>query len=147
MFKRILAPRPFSIDIAILILRLAAGCLLITHGWAKASSFNERLTKFADPIGLGSELSFTLAVFAEFFCSLFVIAGLFTRYALIPIMINMTVIVFIVHANDPFNRQELPLLYLFCFVTLFLAGQGRYSLDILVGKSSRQEPVGNSSRQ
>jgi putative oxidoreductase len=41
----------------------------------------------------------------------------------------MSVAALIVHASDPWQRQEFALLYAVIYVTLLLVGSGRYSLD------------------
>ena len=46
----------------------------------------------------------------------------------------MLVVIFIVHANDPFQMKELPLLYLGIYVLLFFTGAGRISLDTIISK-------------
>lgn len=125
----LLNARPIATNTALLILRAAVSSMFLTHGWAKLSNYKEMLSVFSDPIGLGNELSLVLVIFAEFFCSLFVILGLYTRLALIPMMFNMIIVVIVVHGNDPFGKKELGLLYLSVFVVLFLIGPGRYSID------------------
>jgi putative oxidoreductase len=70
-----------------------------------------------------------LAVFAEVFCSLLLIFGIATRLAAIPLIITMLVAAFIVHANDGFGRQELPLLYSAVFFAIAIAGAGKISFD------------------
>ncbi len=87
-----------------------------------------------DPIGLGPELSLALTIFAEAFCAGLVMVGLATRLASIPLVITMAVIVFIVHADDPFRQQELPLLFGFAFAALAFTGPGKLSLDALISK-------------
>ena len=104
-----------------------------SHGWGKLQKLLSGDMGFADPIGIGEELSFVLTVFAEFLCGILVALGLFTRAALIPLMITMAVAVFIVHADDPFSKQEFGLLFLVPYVTLFLAGPGKFSLDKQLG--------------
>ena len=122
-------------DTAILILRFFVGLFMLTaHGWGKLANFSERSGTFADPLGVGTELSLSLAVFAEVFCALFVTIGLFTRPALIPLIITMAVIAFIHHAPDPFKMQELALMYMIGYVVLFITGPGKYSFDHLIGK-------------
>lgn len=135
MFKRLLSTQPYSIDFALLILRLSSGFFMLTHGWSKLSNFDKRFSSFGDPIGLGSEASFTLTVFAEFFCSILLIFGLYSRFALIPLIITMCVVVFIVHADDPFGTKEKALLFLATYVTLFFAGPGKFSADSRLRKS------------
>lgn len=119
-----------SVSIGLFVLRVSVGLMMaFGHGWGKLSNFGALSAKFADPIGLGAGLSLTLTVFAEFFCSLAVVLGLATRAAVIPLMITMIVAVFVVHAGDPFGKQELGLMYLSAFFALFLTGPGKYSLD------------------
>lgn len=57
------------------------------------------------------------------------IAGLFTRWTVIPLIITMLTAYFFVHFDDPFGKQEKALLFLFCYLTLFFTGPGKYSLD------------------
>ena len=88
--------------------------------------------KFADPYGLGATVSLALAVFAEFFCSLLVVTGTFTRLATIPLIVTMLTAFLLIHGADPFPRKELALMYLVPFVTLFVTGPGRFSVDYLI---------------
>ena len=104
-----------------------------SHGWGKLQKMFGGDFGFADPIGVGEEASLVLTVFAEFVCGSLVALGLFTRAALIPLIITMLVAVFIIHADDPFSKQELGLLYLIPYVTLFLTGPGKISLDKKLG--------------
>ena len=105
------------------------GFMLAFHGWGKLSSFGAKFDTFGDPLGIGSGLSLTLAVFAEFFCSIALILGVFTRAAAIPPLIAMLVAVLLVHTNDPWNKKEFALLYAIPYMTLLLTGAGKYSLD------------------
>ena len=89
---------------------------------------------FPDPIGLGSTLSLILIIGAEVGCSLFVIVGAFTRLATIPLVFSMLVVIFVVHANDPFQMRELPFLYLSIYILLFFTGAGKISLDSIISK-------------
>lgn len=135
MFKRLLSTRLNSFltpDYAILILRIGAAALMLTHGYPKLMQLLDgNLTMLGDPVGLGPELSMILVVLAEFLCAALVLVGFGTRIALIPLIINMTIITFIVHGDDPFGRKELPLFFLTSWVTLFLTGPGKISLDHL----------------
>ena len=85
--------------------------------------------KFGDPIGIGSEVSFLLVVFAEFFCSIFIILGLGTRLASIPLLITMLVALLIAHGADPLLDHVNVLGYIVTYVILFFTGSGKYSLD------------------
>lgn len=116
-------------DIYLLLFRLALGGLMLMHGVPKIGKFFEPELKFADPIGLGMGTSLALAVFAEVICSFTLILGLWTRFSAIPLVITMLVAAFIVHAGDPFGKQEFPLLYALGYLSIFFSGPGKYSLD------------------
>ena len=116
-------------DLALLLVRLLAGGMMLTHGIPKISRFfGEGPVQFADPFGLGPEISLGLAIFAEVACAILVMIGFKTRWATIPLMITMLVAAFYAHGSDPFSKKELSL----TFFTLFLSinsGPGRYSVD------------------
>lgn len=124
--------------IATLLLRLGfGGLLLINHGWHKLTHYAEMQRQFGDPLGLGSTVSLALVVFAEFFCAAFVILGLFTRLACIPVIIAMGVAFFKVHqmkyGAGPGSGQS-ALIFLIAFLAILFTGPGKFSLDRLIGK-------------
>ena len=132
MIKSILNPGPFtkSIDLSLLILRLAGGALMLTHGTGKFFKlFGDGPIQFADPIGIGATASLALAVFSEVFCAVFLVVGFATRLSAISLLITMLVATFIVHANDAFGKQELPLIYAAIYLAIAIAGAGKYSVD------------------
>ena len=55
---------PVAFDLATLILRLTAGGFMLTHGVPKLQRLLAGEMQFADPFGLGPEVSLILAVFA-----------------------------------------------------------------------------------
>lgn len=116
----------------LLVFRLVLGGFMLTHGWQKLSNFDAFSTAFPDPIGLGSSVSLSMIIFAEFFCSILLILGLFTRLATIPLMIGMGVAVLVIHGNDPFATKELPWLYFISYLGILLTGAGKLSIDYLL---------------
>jgi putative oxidoreductase len=123
---------------ALLILRLVAALpMLVAHGWGKLTNFGSIAPQFPDPIGIGSQISLALAVFSEVFCAVFLVVGLFTRFASLPLIITMLVAVLIVHGSHPFEKQELGLLYLGLYLAIALLGPGEYSLDRFVLKHKK----------
>ncbi len=126
----LLNSEPISEDFGALFLRLSAGGTMFwQHGWPKLMSFSDRMDGFADPFGMGGAFSLVLIIFAEVLCSALVILGLWTRAALIPLIIGMCVIAFMVKGDAAFQEKELALVYLFAFVALLFTGSGRYSVD------------------
>lgn len=126
---------PLAQDLGLLTLRILSGSVLLTHGYPKLQKILQGNLQFGDPIGIGQVPSLYLATFAEFFCAILVIIGLYTRLSLIPLMINMATAFFIVHSADDFGIKELSLLFLGMFAVLFLTGPGRFSVDKQIYKA------------
>lgn len=125
-------------DFGLLLVRLLAGGMMLTHGVPKFDRlFGEGPVKFADPFGLGPEISLGLAIFAEVGCAILVMIGFKTRWATIPLMITMLVAAFYAHAADPFSKKELSLLFFTLFLSLLISGGGKYSVEGGLGKSTK----------
>ena len=120
---------------ALLFLRLFAGGMMLTHGWAKLSSFGDLSETFPDPLGVSSRFSLVLILLAEVGCSMLLIFGLMTRLATLPLIFGMLMAIFIIHGEDPFAVRELALLYLGMFVVLFWSGAGKYAIDEIIRQS------------
>jgi putative oxidoreductase len=124
-----------ALAFALLVLRLGAGSLmLVKHGFDKLTHFANLAPKFADPFHIGSTTSLALVVFAEFFCAAFVVVGLFTRLACIPLVIAMSVALFSAHKSDFFGKGEAAGLFMIVFFVLLFTGPGKVSLDRLIAK-------------
>lgn len=116
-------------DMGLLIARIGfGGMMFFGHGLGKLWNFSEAASRFPDPIGLGPEWSFAMAVFGEFFCALAIMLGWMMRYATVPFIITMMVATFIHHGADPFPDKEKALLYMVAGITLFLTGPGRFKV-------------------
>lgn len=127
------------INISLLIVRVVTSAMMLTHGWPKFMRLLDGNLKFRDPLGIGSEVSFLMVVFAEFFCSILIIIGLGTRLATIPLVITMLVALFIAHGSDPILDHINILAYIAAYILLFYMGSGKYSLDYkLFKKNNRQ---------
>lgn len=125
--------REESLNLLVLVLRVAIAAFMITHGWPKFLKLLEGgEIQFGDPIGLGPAVSLVLAVFAEFFCSILIGIGLATRLASIPLIVTMFVAAFVSHGADPFRRKETALLYLLFYLAFLVLGSRKYSVDSLI---------------
>ena len=117
-------------DLGLLVVRLLAGGMMLTHGLPK---FDRLLVdgpvKFADPFGLGPEISLGMVIFAEVGCSLLVMLGFKTRWATLPLLFTMGMAAFYAHGSDPFSDKELSLLFFTVFLSVLISGSGRFSLD------------------
>lgn len=126
-------------SVGLLLLRVSIGIFIVAfHGWKKLANFSALKDTFQDPIGLGSQLSLTLAVGAEVFGGILLIVGLATRIVSIPLLFTMLVAAFVVHSGDPWAKQEFALIYAFAFATLIFTGPGRFSLDTILDKRRKK---------
>lgn len=124
-------------NLTALILRLGFGILMIPkHGYVKLVEFNERKEQFMDFFGLGGTVSLSLAIFAEFFCSILLVIGLFTRLATIPLIVTVMVI-FSVHDWQLFGKYELATAFFIGYLSILAIGPGKYSLDYFLLKGRR----------
>lgn len=127
-------------DFGLLLIRLMLGVLMFFYGYEKLIHFNEMAAsdfwaKNVSFFGMTGGTPLFLTVFAEFFCSLFLILGLFTRFSLFVLMFCMGYIFMVIfpmsivdkgengfHFNDAF-------VYFIIYLGLFFTGPGKYSLD------------------
>ena len=124
-----------AFNVSVLVIRVTFGLmLLLNHGIDKLKTFGQKQSTFFDPFHLGSTTSLMLVLFAEVFCVVFVILGLFTRIMVIPIVITFLVVVFLANKGQPIARFELAILYLAAFTGILLMGSGKYSIDGAMGK-------------
>ena len=119
------------VSFLILAVRLFFGVLFFVHGLDKLMNFSVLSETYPSFFGLGSYMTLMLAVFSEFCCSLFLIAGLLERIMVLPMIVAIGVAFFDVH-DAMMPEGELSLIYLVMFIILFFTGPGRYSLDYLI---------------
>lgn len=132
MLRKLMNPGPTDpmTSFGLLLLRIAVGVMMIYgHGWGKLMAFSEKSSSFPDLLGIGGPANMALAIGAEVFAAALIVLGLFTRVVAIPLAITMIVAAFIVHADDPFAKKELALLYLSACLTLIFTGAGKFSVD------------------
>lgn len=119
-------------NVALALLRIFTGLsLALAHGIGK-------LPPSDGFIGAVGNLGFPVpALFAwlsgctEFFGGLLLAIGLLTRPAALFITINMSVAVFLRHADDPFSSKEKALFFLVVAVVFLIIGSGKYGIDSL----------------
>ncbi|WP_294819787.1 DoxX family protein [uncultured Flavobacterium sp.] len=136
--KRFLGPEPLDKNFAALLLRILVGGLMIIHGWPKLANYDQYVTEF-NPIGLGNDLSLSLAIFGEFICGIFILLGFMTRLAAIPVLITMIVAFFVVHGADEFQVKELSFVYMGLALVVFFLGSGKYSADAVLFRKKALE--------
>ncbi|WP_035090990.1 DoxX family protein [Aquimarina macrocephali] len=131
--KSIWTTSEISVSFGLLMLRIGISFSMIyLHGYPRLINFSEISSEFADPLGVGIVTSLSLVVFAEFFCSLFLIIGLFTRWSCVPLIITMIVATWIINGGKGFIFQEKSTIYLIGYTSLLISGGGYFSLDYLL---------------
>ncbi|WP_405382043.1 DoxX family protein [Maribacter sp. LLG6340-A2] len=120
---------PLFKDLGLAFFRIAVSAMMLTHGLPKFQKLISGNFEFGDPIGIGAAPSLFLAVIGEFICPILIIIGFKTRLSAIPTAITMAVAAFIAHGADPFGTKEKALLYLVAYITIFLVGPGKLSID------------------
>jgi len=122
---------PVNIDAALLLLRVWLGIgVFLRHGIEKITGFSKMAEHFPDPIGIGPSASLSFALVSDAICSILVIIGLATRLSASIIIINLLVafgFLFKFAIDKP--HSELAFVYLGGFVSILLAGPGKYSVE------------------
>jgi putative oxidoreductase len=122
---------------ALTILRITTGtALFLHHGWEKRpTQWGVFMAHFPNLFHLGSPLSFLIAFFSDFVCSLLIVLGLGTRWAALFCFANIWVAWEFVHhfafmgRGPAADHGELIVLYLGALAAIALAGPGRFSID------------------
>jgi len=127
-----LVPRTVPADAMLTVLRVAAGLMMATHGWAKVPVSND-FVQSVEGMGFPLPVVFAwMAALSELVGGVLLAAGLFTRFAAFMIAGTMVVAAFIVHAGDPLGARELALLYLAVCIAFIGSGSGRFSIDAML---------------
>lgn len=132
--------QPINLSLGLLLIRIIIGVLMAFYGYEKLTHFSEMAAsdfwaKNVSFLGMTGKTPLALTIFAEFFCSLFLILGLFTRLALVPLFICMSYIIVCVAQFSVISQGNNGLeinsafTYLIIYIALFFTGAGKYSLD------------------
>jgi putative oxidoreductase len=141
--------RKYFPDLAILVLRVAAGLIFIPHGWGKvggsggAAAFAADMAAYGIPPFLGH-----VAAWAELVGGALLVVGLLTRIDAFLLACTMFVAAFIVQLPDALYEVpaggskflggirgiELPLAMFAICLGVLLLGPGRISLDAVVAR-------------
>jgi putative oxidoreductase len=120
-----------QLDAALLLLRLGvSSCMMLLHGLPYLINFESEAGRFQPLFGFSARDTITVAVAAEVGGSIFVALGVFTRFAAFVLAMVMFIAFAYVHGASFSGEQsgELAFLYFVGFLTLVVAGGGRFSL-------------------
>jgi putative oxidoreductase len=119
-------------DLGLLVLRVAAGFGLVTHGIEKFPP-PDRFVRVVKGLGFPMPEAFAwLVCFVELGGGALLIAGLLARPASAAVALSMGVAFFGAHAGESFAAKEASMLYGVIAFLLLALGAGRYSVDRLI---------------
>ncbi|MBI5505030.1 MAG: DoxX family membrane protein [Deltaproteobacteria bacterium] len=125
-----------QVSFGLLLLRLGGGALLLYgRAWENLAMLRNGHIVFPDPFGLGAETSWALAVFAEFFCSIFVMLGILTKLTAMPPLLAMLLLEAVLPPGTPWSQRGIFFLHALPFLVLTFTGAGDYSFDARVVSS------------
>ena len=138
-------------DGGIALLRAGIGAIFVAHGIQKLAVFGiSGLAGFMTQIGVPfPTLSAVAVTAAELGGGLALVAGLFTRWAALPIAFSMVVAALTVHLKGGFflpNGVEYVLALFLASVALALTGSGSFSVDRWLEKRAAKESAEPSGR-
>lgn len=116
-------------DLALFILRVAAGAMLFTHGIPKLLRFKNTV-QWIRSQGIPLPFLSTIAVTsAETIGAVLIILGVYTQWAALVLVGSMSVAVLThLRAKESFKQMEDAALYLVIFLVLAIAGGGAWTL-------------------
>lgn len=118
------------IHIALFVFRIALSLeLIVAHGLKKLGVGVAEAEQVPNPLHLPEAFNSFFADAANLVFPLFVIFGLFTRVAVLPILAVTLTGYFILHWNDALLIKDTPFMYSLCYLFLFFVGPGKYSID------------------
>ncbi|PSU32695.1 DoxX family protein [Photobacterium lutimaris] len=116
-------------DLLLLLLRLAIGGAMLTHGVGKIMNFSELAPTFIDPLGIGSTPSLVLAMLAEVLGSIALMLGVLTRVSALVLLFTMGTATYAVGMLKGWAGAELAFIYSLVYLTLMVQGGGRIGLE------------------
>lgn len=137
---KLFSGQPINMDLGLLLIRFVIGALMAFIGYEKLIHFNELVAddfwaKNVSFLGMKGAVPLALTVFAEFFCSLLLIVGLFTRVSSFILLFCMAYIFLVIFPGSMVSKGEhgvefnTAFTYFVIYLGLFFTGAGKYSLD------------------
>jgi putative oxidoreductase len=141
MFKKLLFDsNPLYRETGLGIVRIFFGAFMVYHGWEifDQTKMNE-YSKWMNDLKLSSPAFMSyLGKGIELIAGVFVLAGLFTRIAVIPLAITMLFICFFIGEGRIFMEEQHPFMFVLLSLLFFFTGPGRWSLDKVVTGDTRK---------
>jgi putative oxidoreductase len=129
--KRFFSSDSISQDAGLAFIRMIVGIFMIFHG---VEVFDKQKMaeygKWMGELGFSSPLLMAyLGKGSEFLSGIFLVPGLFTRLAVIPLAATMLIICFGMGKGRIFMEDQHPFLFVLLALVFFFTGGGKWSLD------------------
>jgi len=132
--KKFLSPFPLLQDAGLALVRIIVGYFMIYHG---REIFDEEIMNgyltwdqfkgFSSPAFM-----VYMGKIAELLAGIFLMTGLFTRFAALVLIMTMTYISFFVAEGRIWYEDQHPFLFVLLGMVFFFTGGGKYSVDRLI---------------
>ncbi len=128
-----------SIDRAVLFLRLFIGVLISLHIIDKLQTYNFVLTGYPALLFESSWATFVIFTLLEAVFAFMIIVGYGTRFASFIMALGMFVEIFIIYPSLGWLGVERQILYIGIYITLVMAGSGRYGLEVHLDRKRKEQ--------
>jgi putative oxidoreductase len=98
--------------------------VLAVHGMPKVVHYSSQRAVIEDPFHLGRTVSMLFAIFAEVICPPFMILGIGTRFAALPIILVTIIALVFVHRDWSLAQGQFAWMLLILFGSIAIAGPG-----------------------
>lgn len=125
--------------LALLVLRLVIGTIMIAHGYSKVFGGFSHVHDMVQHLGFPGWAAYLLAG-TEFFGGILIIAGLFTRFVAVAMLIDMSVAIWKIHWHNGLKGPggfEFPMSVAAIAFSLIFFGAGPIALDGIFGSGMR----------
>ena len=124
-----------------LFLRLFVGVMLLQLGVNQMSQF-DNLSSVTVAFGMSGSTTITVVIVLELVCSMLIALGLFTRFAILPLLVIMGMTSVRLFGNEAFQDEVifgmmpemLPMLLCGVLVFFGISGPGKISLDYILAR-------------
>ncbi len=103
--------------------------LFRVHGLKKLKGKNSLPEQVPNPLQLPPQLNTLIATFSDTVVPFFIVFGIGTRLAVLPVIGVTAIGYLVVHRHDSAQVRDVPYMYTICFLLLLFLGAGSISLD------------------
>jgi putative oxidoreductase len=108
--------------------------LMAVHGFKKIGVGVNIAEIVPNPLHLSDAFNNWFAIVANLISPVFIMLGLLTRLAILPILAVTLTGYFVLHWNDALLVKDVPFIYSVVFMLICVLGPGKYSFDYLINR-------------